>query len=183
VTQQQHQQHLQQQQQQQLQQQQQHPTQHMQSGGATASAAAAVAGAMQEAARPPAPTARPNVFTPTSPDVDTLCLVHDRAYVEAFLSGQLSAAAMRRIGLPWSQELVQRTLVGTGSAVLAARLALSYGVAIMCNGGTHHAHRDHGSGELLWATALLKFCEHTKACFGATGSATSHGGLLTWVLS
>jgi len=53
---------------------------------------------------------------------------------------------MRRIGLPWSQQLVQRTLIGTGSAVLAARLALSFGVALMCNGGTHHAHRGHGSG-------------------------------------
>jgi len=53
---------------------------------------------------------------------------------------------MRRIGLPWSPELVTRTLIGTGSAVLAARLALEYGVAIMCNGGTHHAHAAHGSG-------------------------------------
>jgi acetoin utilization deacetylase AcuC-like enzyme len=118
------------------------------SGSNTSTTAAAAAGAaLQGAARPPAPTARPNVFTPTLPDVDTLCLVHDSAYVDAFLSGQLPAAEMRRIGLPWSQALVQRTLVGTGSAVLAARLALSYGVAIMCNGGTHHAHRDHGSGE------------------------------------
>ena len=54
---------------------------------------------------------------------------------------------MRRIGLPWSETLVRRTLVGAGSAVLAARLALQFGVACMCNGGTHHAHRDHGSGE------------------------------------
>jgi hypothetical protein len=53
---------------------------------------------------------------------------------------------MRSIGLPWSEQLVQRTLIGTGSAVLAARLALQYGVACMCNGGTHHAHRAHGSG-------------------------------------
>ena len=53
---------------------------------------------------------------------------------------------MRRIGLPWSPKLVQRTVIGTGSAVLAARLALQFGVAIMTNGGTHHAHYGHGSG-------------------------------------
>lgn len=53
---------------------------------------------------------------------------------------------MRRIGLPWSERLVRRTTLGVGSAVLAARLALQYGVAVMCNGGTHHAHRAHGSG-------------------------------------
>lgn len=103
----------------------------------------------QQPALPPPPAAaavRSNVFIPTYPDADTLCLAHDRTYVDSFLSGSISAAEMRRIGLPWSEQLVQRTLVGTGSAVLAARLALQFGVAIMCNGGTHHAHRAHGSG-------------------------------------
>jgi acetoin utilization deacetylase AcuC-like enzyme len=72
--------------------------------------------------------------------------VHNSEYVSAFLDGSIDAARMRQIGLPWSRQLVQRTLIGVGSAVLAARLALQYGVACMCNGGTHHAHRDHGSG-------------------------------------
>jgi hypothetical protein len=44
------------------------------------------------------------------------------------------------------QSLVQRTLIGTGSAILAARLALQFGIACMTNGGTHHAHKDHGTG-------------------------------------
>ncbi|GBF88042.1 histone deacetylase [Raphidocelis subcapitata] len=85
-------------------------------------------------------------FQPTPPDVDTLCLAHDEGYVRAFLDGALPPQAMRRIGLPWSEALVRRTLIGTGSAVLAARLALQFGVAVMCNGGTHHAHRDFGAG-------------------------------------
>lgn len=85
-------------------------------------------------------------FRPSYPDADTLCLAHDRAYVDGFLQGTLSPKEMRRIGLPWSQALVQRTLIGTGSAILAGRLALSYGLACMTNGGTHHAHRSHGSG-------------------------------------
>jgi hypothetical protein len=106
----------------------------------------------QQQQQPPAAAAavRSNVFTPSYPDPDTLSLAHDRTYVDSFLSGSISAADMRRIGLPWSEQLVQRTLVGTGSAVLAARLALSYGVAIMFNGGTHHAHRAHGSGKRWW---------------------------------
>ena len=85
-------------------------------------------------------------YTPTCPDAATLCLAHDPAYVQAFLDGSISTAAMRQIGLPWSPALVQRTLVGVGSAVLAARLALQLGLAVMCNGGTHHAHHGHGSG-------------------------------------
>jgi acetoin utilization deacetylase AcuC-like enzyme len=67
--------------------------------------------------------------------------------VEAFLSGTIDAQRMRQIGLAWSEELVKRTLIGVGSAVLATRLALQFGVACMTNGGTHHAHPGHGSGE------------------------------------
>lgn len=85
-------------------------------------------------------------FTPQYPDTDTLCLVHEERYVRGFMSGMLTAAEMRRIGLPWSPALAQRTAIGVGSAIMAARLALAYGVAVMCNGGTHHAHRSHGSG-------------------------------------
>ena len=73
--------------------------------------------------------------------------VHSREYVDAFIAGTISADKMRQIGLPWSEELVNRTLIGVGSAVLAARLALQYGVAAMCNGGTHHAHADYGTGK------------------------------------
>lgn len=80
--------------------------------------------------------------------------VHDESYVRRFLDGSIDKAIMRRIGLPWSPTLVQRTLIGTGSAVLAARLAAQFGVAVMCNGGTHHAHRDHGTGALVLATVL-----------------------------
>jgi acetoin utilization deacetylase AcuC-like enzyme len=100
------------------------------------------------------------VFRPTHPDADTLCLIHDRAYVEGFLQGSISTRDMRRIGLPWSQPLVQRTLAGVGSAILAARLALQYGVACMTNGGTHHAHSDHGSGWCIFNDQAVA----AKAC-------------------
>lgn len=85
-------------------------------------------------------------FTPRYPDLDTICLAHDWAYVNSFVSGTLTEADMRKIGLAWSQDLVARTLIGTGSAILAGRLALQYGAACMTNGGTHHAHPAHGSG-------------------------------------
>ncbi|KAG7671113.1 hypothetical protein KSW81_004537 [Nannochloris sp. 'desiccata'] len=85
-------------------------------------------------------------FTPVPPDFETLCLAHDADYVQSFLDGTISDAGMRCIGLPWSKDLVTRTLIGTGSAILASRLALDLGIAVMCNGGTHHAHPGHGSG-------------------------------------
>jgi hypothetical protein len=54
-------------------------------------------------------------FTPTYPDASTLCLAHDPAYVHSFLDGSISQQQMRRIGLPWSEQLVRRTLIGEPS--------------------------------------------------------------------
>jgi acetoin utilization deacetylase AcuC-like enzyme len=72
--------------------------------------------------------------------------VHDPAYVDAFLTGALPDAVMRRIGFPWSQELVFRTLGSVGGTVAATQQALAHGWGGGLAGGTHHAFRDEGSG-------------------------------------
>jgi len=72
--------------------------------------------------------------------------VHDRAYVGRVLAGTLSAAEVRRIGFPWSEGLVRRSLRSTGAAVDAAAAALEDGIAASLAGGTHHAGRDWGEG-------------------------------------
>lgn len=51
-----------------------------------------------------------------------------------------------RIGLPYSESLVDRTLIEVSGTVLAARLALKFGLACNLAGGTHHAHKGFGSG-------------------------------------
>jgi len=81
---------------------------------------------------------------------DELLRVHDRAYVGRVLSGTLSAAEIRRIGFPWSQALVERSLRSTGAAVDAAAAALADGVAASLAGGTHHAGSDWGEGYCLF---------------------------------
>ncbi|MFM7264389.1 MAG: histone deacetylase [Cyanobium sp.] len=73
-------------------------------------------------------------------------LVHGRAYLEAFARGRLEASALRRIGLPATTPLVQRTWLAVGGTVLTARLALEWGIACHLAGGTHHAFPDEGSG-------------------------------------
>lgn len=75
-----------------------------------------------------------------------LALVHDPAYIESYRTGTLDARAMRRIGLPWSPGLVIRTITAVGGTLLTAELALEYGLAASCAGGTHHAYRAFGSG-------------------------------------
>jgi acetoin utilization deacetylase AcuC-like enzyme len=72
--------------------------------------------------------------------------VHDPAYLDAFERGVLPAAAMRRVGFPWSPLLVRRTLNSVGGTVEAAKVALERGLAFQTAGGYHHAHRDYGAG-------------------------------------
>ena len=79
-------------------------------------------------------------------DVGTIELVHKRDYVEAFLSGTLGEAAMRRIGFPWSEGLVMRTLASVGATLAATREALATGWSGTLAGGTHHAFAGEGSG-------------------------------------
>jgi acetoin utilization deacetylase AcuC-like enzyme len=79
-------------------------------------------------------------------DEQWLGLAHCPAYVRRFCEGSLSTKEMRRIGLPWSAELVRRTRLEVAGTTLAARLAVEHGLACHLGGGTHHAHRSFGSG-------------------------------------
>jgi acetoin utilization deacetylase AcuC-like enzyme len=77
---------------------------------------------------------------------DELLRVHDRGYVGRVLGGRLSRDEIRRIGFPWSPQLVERSLRSTGAAIDAAAAALADGVAASLAGGTHHAGTDWGEG-------------------------------------
>jgi acetoin utilization deacetylase AcuC-like enzyme len=77
---------------------------------------------------------------------DELLQIHDQTYVDEFLEGRLPAQAMRRIGFPWSPELVTRTLASAGGTLLATRTAVKTGFGGTLAGGTHHAFRGEGSG-------------------------------------
>jgi len=79
-------------------------------------------------------------------DPRTVELSHDPEYVGAFLAGSLSAQAMRRIGFPWSEMLVKRTLASVGGTLAATKEALATGWGGTLAGGTHHAFRGEGSG-------------------------------------
>lgn len=90
-----------------------------------------------------------------------LRLAHDGAYVERTLRGEWSAGEVRRLGLPWSAELVTRGRAALAGTVHAARAALAHGVAGNLAGGTHHAFPDRGEAYCLWndvavAIALLR---------------------------
>ncbi|HEY1527530.1 MAG TPA: histone deacetylase [Candidatus Angelobacter sp.] len=79
-------------------------------------------------------------------DAETVALAHDPAYVAGFTAGTLPVQSMRRIGLPWSQALVNRAFASVGGTVSASLQALEHGWGATLGGGTHHAFRSEGAG-------------------------------------
>ncbi len=84
---------------------------------------------------------RPKALRP-----DTLNGVLCADYIGRFVSGTLDRQAMRRIGFPWSEQLVRRTFTAVGGTILAGVLSLERGRAINLTGGYHHAFYDYGAG-------------------------------------
>ena len=77
---------------------------------------------------------------------DDLRLVHTAGYVDAVASGTVARDIQRRIGFPWSSEMVERSRRSVGATIAAARAALDEGVAANLAGGTHHSFADRGEG-------------------------------------
>ncbi len=75
---------------------------------------------------------------------------HDEDYVMRFETGTLSEKEIKRIGFPWNEKLVTRTLASTGGAVAAAYHAMEDGLSGQLAGGTHHAHRGFGAGYCIY---------------------------------
>jgi len=98
----------------------------------------------------------PDCLTPAPEVTDAqIARAHDADYVARFESGTLGAAEIRRIGLPWSRELVARVRHMAGGSVAAARTALRDGAGVVLGGGTHHAARDHGEGFCLYNDVII----------------------------
>jgi acetoin utilization deacetylase AcuC-like enzyme len=97
---------------------------------------------------------------------DDLALVHTSSYIDAVRNGTLDRDSQRRIGFPWSPEMVERSRRSVGATVAAAREVCnrlvaqsddrlesvapirSGGLCAAANlaGGTHHAFADRGEG-------------------------------------
>ena len=105
------------------------------------------------------------IQTPEPISRDLLLLAHDATYVDAFLEEKLEEKEMRRIGLtPWTPKMIERTLCLTGGAVEATMHAVKHGgITGNMAGGTHHAHRDFGSGYCVFndlAISAMYAIEH-----------------------
>jgi acetoin utilization deacetylase AcuC-like enzyme len=86
------------------------------------------------------------LLVPAAATEAQLALAHDASYVRRVLAGELSAAEVRRIGLPWSPALVERALRSVGGTIEASRAALAEERAANLGGGTYHAGAGAGEG-------------------------------------
>ncbi|MDG2380930.1 MAG: histone deacetylase [Pirellulaceae bacterium] len=75
-----------------------------------------------------------------------LQLAHDPVYLRKIVEGELSEVEERRIGFPWSTQMVERSRRSVGGTLSAARVALKERIAINLAGGTHHAFAKSGQG-------------------------------------
>lgn len=86
------------------------------------------------------------LLLPPAATDEQLLRVHTSAYLRAVTTGDLSPLQQRRIGFPWSEEMVQRSRRSTGATVAAAQAAMEQGISANLAGGTHHAFADSGQG-------------------------------------
>lgn len=100
-------------------------------------------------------------FQPEPVTPDALALTQDAAYIHAIATGTLDRESLRVLGLSWSRTLADRSFLAVNGTLLAARQALIHGMACHAAGGTHHAHRAHGSGFCVFND--LAYCA-TRLC-------------------
>jgi acetoin utilization deacetylase AcuC-like enzyme len=83
---------------------------------------------------------------PAPAALDDVLLVHTSDYVSRLCDGKLTPKEIRRLGLPWSESLVQRSFYAVGGTLAATRASLAEGYSSNLAGGTHHSFSDRGEG-------------------------------------
>ncbi len=87
-----------------------------------------------------------NLRVPEPASEADILRVHDAVYWNRLKNGELTDKEVRRVGLPWSPEIVRRARYSTGATIAACRTALTDQIAVNLGGGTHHAFSDYGQG-------------------------------------
>ena len=77
---------------------------------------------------------------------ETLKRAHSVNYIKNVKNKTLDQNAIKKIGFPLIDSVVQRSLVATGGTVLASKLAIKNGIACNTAGGSHHANFNEGAG-------------------------------------
>lgn len=87
-----------------------------------------------------------NSYSPAPALREWLALAHDVAYVDQVIASTVPPAIEREIGFAVDARVSLRARLASAGTLLAARLALSDGLACNAAGGSHHARRAQGAG-------------------------------------
>jgi acetoin utilization deacetylase AcuC-like enzyme len=94
---------------------------------------------------------------------EDLLRVHCPDYVARMCEGRASESELRRIGFPWSAQMIERSRRSSGGTIGALRAALEgKGVAVNLAGGTHHAGFDRGGGYCVFNDSVVA-ARHVQA--------------------
>ena len=105
---------------------------------------------------------------PHAANDDELRRVHCLQYLGRVFGGTLTKAEIQRIGFPWSENLIERSLRSTGAAVDAGVSALRYGTAASLAGGTHsiYANPDRmGQSNGINNQSQIGYSIQSSSCF------------------
>lgn len=108
------------------------------------------------------------VTQPQRASKERLLRAHSLSYVDKIYEENLSDNDLKKINLPWSTQLRNRSFLAIEGTYQAAKLALNYGIACHVGGGTHHAHHDYGFGfcvfnDLAYTALNLIEEDHVKS--------------------
>ncbi|UCH21320.1 MAG: histone deacetylase [Deltaproteobacteria bacterium] len=86
---------------------------------------------------------------------EEILYAHSSSYLQRLQDGEMTPKEMRRIGFPWSAELVERAKRSAGATIEACLRALDESFAMSLSGGTHHAFSDRGEGYCLLNDSVI----------------------------
>lgn len=90
------------------------------------------------------------LLLPQAATRNDLLTCHTETYLDKLSSGDLTDVEIRRIGFPWSEQMVERSRRSTGASIDAARSSMTDGISCNLAGGTHHSFPDSGQGYCIF---------------------------------
>ncbi|MDX1967635.1 MAG: histone deacetylase [Planctomycetaceae bacterium] len=95
------------------------------------------------------------LITPPAATDEQILRAHSPEYLDRVVNGRLERDDVKRLGFPWSPELVERSRRSSGATISAAYSAWDTGFSANLAGGTHHAFADHGEGFCLFNDSVI----------------------------
>ncbi len=104
-----------------------------------------------------------DLIEPVAASYADLLRVHCPDYIQRMRTGNPSEQEMRRIGFPWSEQMVERSRRSSGATMQALESAIEGDkIAINLAGGTHHAAYDCGGGYCVFNDSVIA-ARHVQA--------------------